>query len=104
MVGPLNNFFILEIRQLRLQVESQATEIAFYKKELEKQKSEVQQQKSRNVILRDKLEEATRQRENLRKGFKYINRILVSFKLGAIPILGNLNLGAVYLHYCAFQT
>ena len=70
MVGPLNNFFILEIRQLRLQVESQATEIAFYKKELEKQKSEVQQQKSRNVILRDKLEEATRKGGKLKERFQ----------------------------------
>ena len=48
-----------------------------FKKEVENQKREVQQQKNRNIILRDKLEEVTRQKENLRKGFKYINRILV---------------------------
>ena len=56
------NFFLLEIRLLRLQIEN-------YKNEVEKHKSEAQQQKNRNVFLRNRLEEVTREKEELREGF-----------------------------------
>ena len=55
-------FFLLEIRLLRLQIEN-------YKNEVEKHKSEAQQQKNRNVFLRNRLEEVTREKEELREGF-----------------------------------